>query len=396
MNTIFIQGCCYIIQDSNGFWYTESSFTKEVWDRYLSACDNLRIMLRRKTDILTPVSACSKYNIIEDTARMSISPMKDFTRGTSKIPNPMVLVKIFRHISNEIKQTDNVIIRSFSIYCFFAWLACKRYKKKYLIEITGFIAEGFLFHKTIGRIVGPIFDFLFKIMVKKADYAVYITDYVLQNTYPTNGIQLACSDVELEIDRSDDVVEKRKLSYVKDKKKITLGTIGGLSMGLKGQDQVVRALAILKQQLNCEFEYQLVGGEDPTDLLNLADELGVSDMIKIIGIIPHTDISDWLDSLDLYIQPSRSEGQGRSILEAMSRACPVVASSVGGIVELLPKECLFPTEDIEELCKKIKFTLKEATRFYEQNYNRALDFSKDQLDVKRQLFYRDFLNNSIK
>lgn len=395
MNTIFIQGCCYIIQDSEGAWYTESSFTKEVWDRYLSACDNLRIMLRRKNNILTPEEARSKYNIVNDTPRISVSPMRDFTRGSSKIPNPIVLMKILKHIFHEVKKADNVIIRSFSIYCFFTWLACKWYKKKYLIEITGFIAEGFLFHKTLGKIVGPLFDYLFSIMVKKADYAVYITDYVLQNTYPTDGVQLACSDVELEINKSEDVVRQRKLSYIKGKRKITIGTIGGLSMGLKGQDQVIRALARLKQQNKYTIEYQLVGGEDPKELLKLADDLGVLDMVQIIGVVPHTDIPKWLDKLDLYIQPSRSEGQGRSILEAMSRACPVVASSVGGIVELLPSECLFPVEDIETLCNRIIVTYEGASKYYEQNYNRALDFSKERLDSKRQSFYREFLNTSI-
>ncbi len=46
-----------------------------------------------------------------------------------------------------------------------------------------------------------------------------------------------------------------------------------------------------------------------------------------------SDVTDILNGADIYCQPSRSEGLGLAILEAMAVGLPVVASRVGGIPE---------------------------------------------------------------
>lgn len=67
----------------------------------------------------------------------------------------------------------------------------------------------------------------------------------------------------------------------------------------------------------------------------------LEDCVSILGAKPHSEVFSWLDSIDIYVQPSFMEGLCRSIVEAMSRACPVICTNVGGNYELVSSDCLF-------------------------------------------------------
>jgi glycosyltransferase involved in cell wall biosynthesis len=49
----------------------------------------------------------------------------------------------------------------------------------------------------------------------------------------------------------------------------------------------------------------------------------------------HDDACSYLSAVDVYVQPSRSEGIGLAIMEALAMERPVIASSVGGIPEII-------------------------------------------------------------
>ena len=55
----------------------------------------------------------------------------------------------------------------------------------------------------------------------------------------------------------------------------------------------------------------------------------------------------------VYIQPSRIEGLPRALIEAMSRGCACVGSSVGGIPELLNNQYIHEVNDYNSLAVKI-------------------------------------------
>lgn len=69
-------------------------------------------------------------------------------------------------------------------------------------------------------------------------------------------------------------------------------------------------------------------------------ENGVADRVVFKGQMKHQQVLEWIDSLDIYIQPSMQEGLPRALIEAMSRACPAIGSSTGGIPELLPSDAI--------------------------------------------------------
>ena len=61
------------------------------------------------------------------------------------------------------------------------------------------------------------------------------------------------------------------------------------------------------------------------------------------------------ENIDVYIQPSYQEGLCRSIVEAMSKACPVVCSDAGGNYELIQEEFIFHKGNSKALQKKIEY-----------------------------------------
>ncbi len=63
--------------------------------------------------------------------------------------------------------------------------------------------------------------------------------------------------------------------------------------------------------------------------------------LKIIGPVRHDQVFPWLDSLDLYIQSSYQEGLCCSVIEALSRALPVICSDTGGNYELVEQKVYF-------------------------------------------------------
>jgi glycosyltransferase involved in cell wall biosynthesis len=62
---------------------------------------------------------------------------------------------------------------------------------------------------------------------------------------------------------------------------------------------------------------------------------GLARSVDLRAPMPRADLRREIDASSCLVLPSRSEGLGRVVLEAMGRERPVVASAVGGIIELV-------------------------------------------------------------
>ena len=111
-----------------------------------------------------------------------------------------------------------------------------------------------------------------------------------------------------------------------------IGAIGSLTAE-KGIDVLLQAMPGL---LDRYPRLQLcVVGDGPlrSQLQEMARELGIGEQVHFPGIV--TDVRTWLAHFDVLVAPSRREGLPTVLLEAMALGCPVVASRVGGVPEIV-------------------------------------------------------------
>ncbi|WP_236403994.1 glycosyltransferase [Microaerobacter geothermalis] len=124
-----------------------------------------------------------------------------------------------------------------------------------------------------------------------------------------------------------------------------VGAVGRL-VPIKGFDVLLKAASLLKKE-GFPHMFVLVGsGPEEKNLRKLASELEITDRVRFLGF--QQDIPSVLAGIDIFVSPSRTEGLGLAVLEAMAAGKPVVATGVGGVKELIrDKEngVLIPVDD---------------------------------------------------
>jgi glycosyltransferase involved in cell wall biosynthesis len=124
----------------------------------------------------------------------------------------------------------------------------------------------------------------------------------------------------------------------------------GRLVPIKGFDLLVRALAIVVSQVPTARVLLVGEGAERAHLETIAASLGVAGHLRLTG--GTSDAAACLAAADVVTVPSRNEGMGRVIVEAMSLGRPVVATAVGGIPDVVTDgECgrLVEPEDVEAL-----------------------------------------------
>ena len=95
-------------------------------------------------------------------------------------------------------------------------------------------------------------------------------------------------------------------------------------------------------------------GEERKNLQNMATNLGISDSVVFKGFVDNARSS--LSGFDIFCMPSRSEAMPYGLLEAGLAGLPVIATSVGGIPEIIESGIngiLIPAEDSEALMSSL-------------------------------------------
>lgn len=127
----------------------------------------------------------------------------------------------------------------------------------------------------------------------------------------------------------------------------------------KNLPSLVRAAAVLEREAHDQAI--LLAGEGPERPALVADiEAMGCKSIRFLG--EREDVDRLLQIADVLVLPSFREGLSNAILEAMAAGTPVVASSVGGNVELLQDGktgLLYPSDDHEALARSLHLLIED-------------------------------------
>ncbi len=127
----------------------------------------------------------------------------------------------------------------------------------------------------------------------------------------------------------------------------------------KGLDVLLGALARLPGDL--DWHWSVAGAvSDPayaTRLWRFAQAAGITERIEWLGAVPRERMAALYAEANLFVLPSRWEGQPNALLEAMAWRLPAVATAVDGTRDLEHEApgCfeLVPTEDVEALAAAV-------------------------------------------
>lgn len=374
-------------QDSHILRYGDRFFnakSSSFYDRFIANLKNdekLNIYMREK----------EIRNDAQILRLMEISTEKICFHKMESFWNPANWFSVLKSIKKIVKESDFLYLRTEGIYGSIAALYATKYSKKYMSIMPADPEVGLKEHGIIGRIVALFHTPLVKKAVFNADYAYYVTEKYLQEKYPNNGVSIGCSDVQLE--SLDDVILEKRIKRIRNnEEKIIIGSAGALNIKIKGQDLVIAAISKLRKKYN--IEYRIIGMGDKEKIEKIIQKYNVDNNVVIEGTIPHNEVFSWLDNIDIFIQPSRTEGLPRALIEAMSRALPCIGSNVGGIPELLDEHFIFdihhqPVSKIVSILETLldRKTQEEQAR---RNFNSAKKYQKAIVDEKNRNFFLEF------
>jgi sugar transferase (PEP-CTERM/EpsH1 system associated) len=137
-------------------------------------------------------------------------------------------------------------------------------------------------------------------------------------------------DVKRFAPRADRAQLRRALGYGTSER--IVGSVGRLQ-AIKNYGGLIAAFALLSQRRG-EARLLIVG--DGPERAAIEEEIArrkLGERVCLLGQQVH--VEDFLSVMDVFVQPSRSEGMPASVLEAMSVGLPVVATRVGGLAEVV-------------------------------------------------------------
>ena len=231
-----------------------------------------------------------------------------------------------------------------------------------------------------------------KSTTKMAAAAIYVTKEALQKRYPVkeNVFSTSASDVVLNEEAFGSGPKKLTLS----KSEYTIVSVGSLDQMYKGPDVLIKAVEILIKRYGLQVNLIWMGdGKYKNQMIQFSQDLKIDKRVKFMGVIkPASKLRKILDSGDLFVLASRTEGLPRAIIEAMARGLPCVSTRVGGIPELISYRALVNKNNHRELADKIHEVLKNsdfANKLAKENYEKSKLFKFSMLKSKREEFFEE-------
>jgi glycosyltransferase involved in cell wall biosynthesis len=357
-----------------------------TWHRYLRFAEHVTVASRSKE--LPPDAAHDGLTLVSQ-------PGVDYVSVPS-LSGPLVRYtnrrEAVRTVRTALERADALVARLPSEVGSVAIDVAEDVGKPWAVEVVTCTWDALWNYGTWqGKVYAPISWWTTRRRVGRSGFAVYETQSFLQGRYPSRGRAVGCPIVELPV--VDDSVLQQRLDRIDAwTPPFTIGLIGALSVGFKGIDTAIEALRREREHLPA-FELRVLGAGDPGRWRRLAGEAELADQVHFDGVLPSGEpVNRWLDAVDLYIQPSFQEGLPRGTLEAMSRGCPAVSSTAGGLPELLPSDCLHRPGDAERLGALIRRALDRDWQVEQakRNFDVARRYTKPELDRVRNDFWQEF------
>lgn len=203
-------------------------------------------------------------------------------------------------------------------------------------------------------------SFVNRVIIK---YITFLSDSIIANSQSTlDNFLLKPFKNSHVVYNAVEPIKTVSPKFVFKNKDFVIGMAGRIN-SWKGQEIFIEAASKIKNKLNSQFNIMfLIAGDaysgDEYLVKNLNDKirmLGMEDEIRLLGQVNEMD--GFYNSIDIFVLPStKPEPFGLVIIEAMSLGIPVVASNMGGPLEIIDDNIdgmLFESKSSDDLCDHI-------------------------------------------
>lgn len=202
-------------------------------------------------------------------------------------------------------------------------------------------------------------SFLEKKCIESADKIVAVSNFTKKNIIESYGIdpdriEVIYNGINLDgyLFTKDEITKaKKKLNLIEMPILLFVGRVDdprkGLSFLLNTLQKVLRKV---------DITLLAVGKGDQTEARKLIEILGISNNVVFTGFINDNFLKRCYLLCDIYICPSRLEGFGLTLVEAMIAGKPIVATNVGAIPEIVingMNGILVKSGDVDGMCLAI-------------------------------------------
>lgn len=168
--------------------------------------------------------------------------------------------------------------------------------------------------------------------------------------------------------------------------------VGGLE-SRKNMGLAIDALARVKERTSLEFVLSGGSADDREKLAKFARSLEIDSRVHFTGSVPDADLPALYSGAAALVYPSRLEGFGLQLVEAMAAGCPILASNVTSLPEVLGDGGeLFSPDDADQLAALfLKLDIDPAWRaqLAERACRRSHDFSWENTAAETLSLYRE-------
>ena len=220
--------------------------------------------------------------------------------------------------------------------------------------------------------------------------AAYVTAAALQRRYPASRAKYVTHYSSVDLPSSAFARTAREPS--RGGRDLVVVSVAGMEDHRKGQDVLIRAVAICRQE-GLGLRLVLVGdGARRCDFERLARQHGLEDVVRFTGELSSGQaVRDEVDRSDLFVLASRAEGLPRAAIEAMARCLPVIGSTIACYCELVTPDVLVPPGNAAALARMIT-TVGRRPEYMAtlgmENLSKARCYRDDILQARRASFYR--------
>lgn len=374
--------------------YYSDKLPYRIFGRYLEHFESITIFSRQAIEI-------DCVEVIPKSSGQGLDFLS--APNLSNLKNLLLLYnQQYVRLKEIMEEHDALVARLPSEYGLMAIKVAKELNIPYVVEVVGCAWDALWNYGSYkAKSYAPILTLRMKKAVLKAEYVSYVSQSFLQGRYPANirANTVSVSNVELpEVDKNALSIRLDNIS--KDKQKIVFGTIGSMKTKYKGIHNAITVLAKLKVvHPELQFEFRILGDGDLEFYRELANKLDIKNNVIFDGSLPSGEpVFNWLDNIDIYLHPSYQEGVPRALIEAMSRACPALASTTGGIPELIDKSLLFKAGDEGRFYTLISNMIRNKALMKTEamnNFNKAKNYEKQLLDERRKNFFQLFSSQIV-